>query len=346
MADAPEKMIIGWDIGGVGSKCAAVTPDAGFVAAKSEPFEIWKGPQELGCVLKRLASCFTPSEASMGITMTAELSDCFSSKREGVRFVLEAFERTFPDTPMWCLSAGGKWVRLAEAVRVPDEFAATNWVAAAQEMARLLGDGVWVDVGSTTTDIIPFRNGISCALGRTDTDRLRFGELLYTGVIRSNPNTMARWVPLKGNWHRVADEYFTVMADCYLLLGEIKAEEYAIRPPDGGPVSVEGASRRLARLVCADPDMVFLDDLFLLAKYLRERQIERIVEALCQVSSRENVKPVVVATGIGKFLAETAAERLGFSTIDAGSVIPEDCRGQFPAWAAARGVLLSKGEDM
>jgi len=346
MAGAVKKPIIGWDIGGVGSKCAAVTSDAALITARSEPFEIWKEPKELDKVLQKLASGLESAGAAMGVTMTAELADCFATKREGVRYVLQAFQRTFPESALWCLSVNGKWVPLTKAMEHPDEFAATNWVAAAQEVARLFGEGIWMDVGSTTTDIIPFKDGIPCPVGRTDTERLQSGELVYTGVIRSNPNTMARRVPFHGQWCRVADEFFTVMADCYLVLGEITEREYTIRPPDGGASNVSGALRRLARLVCADLDTTTEKSLVLLAKYLRERQIENITASLCQVSSREKVKPVIVATGTGRFLAERAAGRLGFDTIDVLSVIPEACCDQLPAWAAARGLLLSKDVDV
>lgn len=346
MAAAREKLIIGWDIGGVRSKCAAVTDGALPVAERSESFEIWKGPHELDCVLRRLGAGLNLSGAVMGVTMTAELSDCFPSKREGVRFVLESFGRTFSENSTWCLSVDGEWVSLVSAMESPDDFAATNWVAAAQEAARCLGDGIWVDVGSTTTDIIPFRDGTPCPLGKNDTDRLRLGELVYTGVVRSNPNTVARRVPFRGDWCPVADEYFSVMGDCYLILGKIETEDYAVTPPDRGLATAAGASRRLARLICADGNMVSEDDLLLLSGYLRERQTQMVSEALCQVCSREIVQPAIFATGIGKFLAEAAAARLGLPIIEAGQLVPEGFRKQFPAYAAARGLFLSKGSGL
>jgi hypothetical protein len=343
MADIGRELIIGWDIGGVQSKCSVVTHEAFPMEVRSVAFEIWKGPKKLDSVLQKLASEWSLNVTAMGVTMTAELSDCFSTKREGVRFVLAAFKRSFPRIPVWCLSVHGKWVGLDEALEKPDDFAATNWVAAGQEVARRVGDGIWMDVGSTTTDIIPFSGGIPCALGRNDPDRLHFGELVYTGTIRSNPNTIVRWAPFKGNWCRVADEYFTIMGDCYLALGEIEAGDYTVRPPDGGPVTPSGALRRLARLVCADQTMVPKEDLLLLARFLRESQIRVITEGLCQVCSRGGVKPVVVATGVGKFLAREAAGRVGIPIVEAEAVIPEGCERHFPACAAARGLLLSKG---
>jgi len=63
--------------------------DATSVETVSRPFEIWKDPTGLAKVLRAVAADLPEAEAT-GVTMTAELSDVFRTKREGVTFILDA----------------------------------------------------------------------------------------------------------------------------------------------------------------------------------------------------------------------------------------------------------------
>ena len=194
-----------------------------------------------------------------------------------------------------------------------------------------------MDVGSTTTDIIPIREGRVISKGRTDMDRLASGELVYSGILRTNPNAIASQVPVCGRMCRVAAEYFTVMADVYLLLGLISSEEYTCPTPDGRAKSREEAQERLARLVCADGEMLNEGQIFKLARYLFEKQLQQLAEALCQVLSRsENGYHLPLAlAGAGAFLAAEAGRRLGITTLDLGRQWGEKVISALPAQAVA-----------
>lgn len=340
MQEPVYKTIIGWDIGGVQCKCACIDINLAPLSAKSTSFEIWKNPDKLSEVLKDLVSDLSLSETIMAVTMTAELSDCFATKAEGVHFILDAFVKAFPDVSVMCLGTDERWVPARQAACDPTNFAATNWIAAAREIARSVGEGIWIDVGSTTTDIVPFKERALNVRGRNDTDRLRSGELVYTGLVRSNPNALASWVPFEGDWHRTSNEYFAVMGDCYLLLGEIDPKDYTCTPPDGGHVTAQGAAGRLARLICADTSSAKPKSLLPLAGYLKERQIRMIVDALYQVLSRSDVKGPACVTGAGSFLGMQAALRAGLSVSDTLAVIPEMFKRHFPAYAAAKDLAI------
>ena len=85
--------VLGWDVGGAYVKAAIVEAAAGGRAVRtaSRPFEIWRDKRALPDVLRALAAEL-PSPEAVAVTMTAELSDVFRTKREGVGFVLDAVE--------------------------------------------------------------------------------------------------------------------------------------------------------------------------------------------------------------------------------------------------------------
>src|SRR5438132_14083158 len=73
------------DIGGANLK---VADGRGFAA--SRPFPLWQTPQHLAVALRSLIAESPPAD-HLAATMTGELADCFATKAEGVRFIVDAF---------------------------------------------------------------------------------------------------------------------------------------------------------------------------------------------------------------------------------------------------------------
>ena len=248
--------VLGWDVGGAYVKAAVVEDGAGgrVVRTASRPFEIWRDKLALPDVLRAIAAEL-PSSASVAVTMTAELSDVFRTKREGVGFVLDAVEAV-SRAPVRVFTTAGEFVDPAAARARPLDVAASNWVATAMLVGRFLPDALLVDVGSTTTDVIPVTGGRVAALGRTDPERLLAGELVYTGALRTNVAAIVRRVPLPGGECPVASELFAQSGDAHVLLGSLAPDDYTCPTPDGRPPTPEFAGERLARVVCADGEML------------------------------------------------------------------------------------------
>jgi probable H4MPT-linked C1 transfer pathway protein len=308
----------GLDIGGANIKAARLERAAGRPdawRAASVPLEMWRHPDRLETVLAAVGRQLGfDGVQAVAVTMTAELADVFSSKSEGVLFVCRAVVRAFPELAVHCLSLSGlTWIPAKKAPDAPADFAANNWMASALYLAARHSDALFVDTGGTTTDIIPIRGGRVDAQGLTDTDRLIFGELVYTGILRTNPNTLAAMVPLGGRQCRTAAECFSCMADVHLLLGNISAGDYTCPTADGRSATPENAAARLARLVCADAGTLCPSALRGLAVFLCERQTAAIAEAALQVLSARNwqTPPPLLAAGTGAFLAEEVGRRLG-----------------------------------
>ena len=203
--------------------------------------------------------------------MTAELSDAFRTKREGVAFVLAAAEDALGDRPLSVLTTTGELVSDGGARARPWDVAAANWVATALAVAGAYPDALLIDVGSTTADIVPIAAGRVAATGHNDLERLLAGELVYTGVLRTNLAAIAPRVPVRGGWCPVSSEYFAISADVHLVLGHLAPEAYDCPTPDGRPATVAFARERIARLVCSDVDQLDAGEIDAIAAFLARR---------------------------------------------------------------------------
>src|SRR6185436_1284727 len=147
--------VIGWDIGGVNTKIARVI-DGRVTAVRTRAFELQRDPAALVPLLRELASEVgaEPSDVH-AVTMTAELLQMFRTKRDGVSFVLDAVESAFPSSRVQVFAVDGRFLTPAAARREPLAVAAANWSATANQVARTHPDALLVDIGTTSTDIIP-----------------------------------------------------------------------------------------------------------------------------------------------------------------------------------------------
>lgn len=307
--------VIGFDIGGANTK--AVWRDGDARRAVSRPFEVWRDMAPLETVLRDvLAAVASEPPDLVAVTTTAELSDAFRTKREGVAAVLDAVVAAI-EAPVLVFTTAGDLVTVAEARERPLEVAAANWVATALAVGAVHGDALMLDVGSTTADVIPVLAGEVAAAGRTDLDRLLAGELVYTGALRTNLATVAPRVPVRGGWSPVASELFAITADVHLLLGHLTPDAYTCPTPDGRPASVAAARERIARVVCSDVDQLAAAEIDTIAAFLLAAQVRQIEDAARQVGTRMDAAAApVVPLGSGAFLARAAAERLGRPVVE------------------------------
>jgi probable H4MPT-linked C1 transfer pathway protein len=298
------------DIGGANTKAAWL--HEGTLRTVSRPFEVWRDREALAAVLRDVAADVAAGQPrAVAITMTAELSDAFRTKREGVAFVLDAAQDALGNRPLSVLTTAGELVSVAAARARPWDVAAANWVATALAVADLHADALLIDVGSTTADIVPIADGRIAATGHNDLERLLTGELVYTGVLRTNLAAIAPRVPVRGGWCPVSSEYFAISADVHLVLGHLSPDAYDCPTPDGRPATVAFARERIARLVCSDVDQLGVEEIDAIAAFLHGEQVRRLEEAAQRVQRRLPANAPLVAVGAGSFMAVDVAARLG-----------------------------------
>ena len=334
--------VVGWDIGGANTKAALVELAAagpGVRRSLSEPLEMERDSALLVPTLRRLAAALGGAPAAHAVTMTAELSQAFRSKREGVGLVLDALDEAFPGEPVKVYTVGGRFLDPEEARERPLEVAAANWAATARFVGQELSDCLLVDIGTTSTDIIPIKDGEPATVGRTDPERLLSGELVYTGALRTPVEAVARTVPLWGGQCPLAAERFALMGDVYLWVGALDSTDYSVTPPDGRPATREFAGERLARAVCGDAEMLDEAAVGTVARALAEAQLESVMAGMRRVLARHPGLDRAVVTGQGDFIAAEAALRMGLELILLGERLGDAAR---MAPAAAVGWLLAE----
>src|SRR5688500_11408885 len=209
-------MVVGWDIGGVNTKVAG---GAGghVLAAGGVPFRLPWAPDARAALLDELATAIgAESSAVHAVTMTAELSQMFRTKRDGVAFVLDAVQAAFPADDIRVFAVDNRFLTPDEARRQPLAVAAANWSATAHAIALSHPDALLIDVGTTTTDIIPIVGGVVAARGWTDPDRLASGELVYTGALRTPVEAIVSEVPYRHGTASVSAEGFALAGDAHV----------------------------------------------------------------------------------------------------------------------------------
>ena len=272
--------MIGVDVGGANLK----------VAVGSEIHihycPLWEGAP-LGDLLLEYAG------EKAAVVMSGELADCFRSKLQGIEYIVQAVEAALPGALFYGTDA-------AFHPSAMPQLAAANWLASADYLRYLYPDGVLVDMGSTTTDIVPLSR-FNELLGLSDLKRLQKGYLIYTGLLRTNVATLLQEVEIEGVRTATSSEYFSVSDDAHRILGHITEEAYACPPPDGSDKSEEGAMRRLARVVCSDLDEIGREGAMQIAEAFWEKQRGLIAEGIERVKKDKRGDPVLMA-GIGSSL--------------------------------------------
>jgi probable H4MPT-linked C1 transfer pathway protein len=303
--------VLGLDIGGANLKAAHSDAEAWSV-----PFALWKDPDALSEQLQSLASA-SPAFDRIGLTMTAELCDCFETKRQGVHHVLDAVAAAFGDRPVEVWTTEGKFIQVDQARANPLSCAAANWYALATDLARTFATGsvLMIDIGSTTSDLVALYDGQPQAQGSTDMDRLRTGELVYIGVRRTPVAALATHVQMKGQKYRIMAEQFATTADVFLLTGHLQEQEDCCDSADGRPLTRPYAAARLARSIGADMEMIFFDDAQDLAFSYCESLLLTLCDAVVQVQLPARIGAGVpferaILSGSGEFLSDMLAEVL------------------------------------
>ena len=314
-------VVVGWDVGGAHLKAARAENgrivDAIQVAS----------PLRLG--LERLAQSFVEAKAKIGtadlhaVTMTGELADTFSSRIDGVEQLSALAMRELAPARVYLYAGRSGFVVPKAARQHADDIASANWFASASLAARVARTALFMDMGSTTTDLVPLVDGAIAARGYTDAERLAAGELVYTGLVRSFVMAVGDRAPFAGHWSTLVNEYFANMADVHRILGRLPDDADQMATADGRAKTVEASRARLARMVGCDVAHASEGAWSTLAEWFAERQIRTIVDGAMLVLSCGNMPAdaPILGAGIGEAVVREVARRLGRKYVSFDSIL-------------------------
>ena len=283
-------------------------------------------------------------------TMTGEIADCYPSRRVGVERITAALAAVAaasdPPAGLGVYLVDGTLVPAAVAAGRPLDAAASNWHAVARlGAAHAASDRAFVvDIGSTTTDIIPILARRPAPRGLDDVGRLATGELVYTGVERTPVPAIVRGLPHRGIRRPVASERFAESRDAWIVLGGLAEDPASTDTADGGPFTHDASRIRLARAMLLEPSAVTAADAERAARWIAEAQARQVARAIDRVAGRCGGRPeAVVYSGHGEALARMALDRLGWSVADVSlpAVVGAAVSRSAPAHALA---LIARGE--
>ena len=284
---------LGLDIGGANLKAAHSGGTARTIA-----FPLWKHPERLAEELRRLGAAMPPHDR-LALTMTGELCDCFATKREGVRAILQSVRDMAGATPIRVWSLQQRFLDWHEACDDPLRVAAANWLAQAAFVAQQYpaDASLLIDTGSTTTDIVYLNHGKPEPRGLTDPERLATGELVYTGV-RRTPLCAVRGMD-------VAAEFFATMRDVYVYLRLVPEDPDDCDTADNRPATRACAHARLARMRCADVDTYSSEQAWRLAERALRMQCRMVRSGLNRVLAGRAPVQRIILSGSGEVLGRS-----------------------------------------
>jgi len=310
---------IGWDIGGAHLKMASINHAGAVNFVNQLATPLWKGLDSLEYAISEMHKQITEDSVTHTITMTAELADIFKDRKSGVK-QLTGFLGSHFDKEDFQLYAGNSGlIKADEANSYITDIASANWHATASFVAQNIDEGVLIDIGSTTTDIIPFASGQLLNTAYTDHERLRENELVYTGIIRTPVMAVVNKIFCDGQWQNIATENFSTMSDIYRLTGELNELDDMMPTADGAGKRPRDSARRLARMVGLDlEDENDIHPFVEMAKHITDSHLQIINESLSRVLSRGESKRTkcLVAAGAGRFLVRKLASKNNLKYID------------------------------
>ncbi len=339
----PSSDIMGWDLGGAHLKAAHLDDRGKLRQVIQLPCPLWLGLDHLRQAVDGVMAAVSARIRYHAVTMTGELVDLFDSRVQGVQRLASVMEEKLAPAELGFYAGCDGFLQAHAVAGTAEKVSSSNWLASASFVAQCVPEALFVDIGSTTSDIVICKDGDVLARGDDDHQRLISGELVYTGVVRTSLMAETEKIPFRGEWVSLMAEHFATMADVYRVTGELPRHADQLPSADGGAKTLNASARRLARMLGLDLDAAPMEDWARVAAYLSELQLQRLMRA-CEFSLSRGLlgrNALLLGAGVGRFLVAKLADRLQRQYLDFSSLLdtgylevgdPADCT---PAVAVA-----------
>ena len=245
-----KNIYIGWDIGGAHTKYTVTNDNSSSLISKIIPLRIWESLDPLKKLLNNIVNEYGEDYLIINvISMSGEMCDIFSTRKEGVERILSLFNKRLFKNYIYTLKFG--IILLNKNINYK-HVASTNWHIIASYLSLLKKNVIAIDLGSTTTDIILIKNNKCINKRIDDFTGLSQLELLYTGVLRTPIFAITKEIKLNGKIYRLIPEYYATMADIYRLLGIISSKDDYSDTADDRTKSKRNTLARVSRSIGLD----------------------------------------------------------------------------------------------
>ena len=294
--------IVGWDIGGANLKASIINFKNYKIKSNQIYCPIWLNIENLRksiiCIKNNFGHCDYHA-----VTMTAELVDVFKNKKIGVKKIIELFCKIFPEKKVFFYSKNANFLKRKDAILNHDNVSSMNWHASATFISKHIKNCMLVDIGSSTTDIVPIKNKEIIVKGFNDSERLSNGELIYFGVLRTPITSVVKKIHFKRKKQILIQENFADIADVYRVLNKLPKNMDVISTQDKKPKNPVASARRIARLLAKDYEDEKFKEWKKISIEIESAQKKIILNAIQKIKKKifKNSVPII-GLGVGSFL--------------------------------------------
>lgn len=248
------------------------------------------------------------------------------NNRRGLFYLNKRLLKQFNEKNVYHVDATGRCIPLNE---VNDyaiyRFMGTNFYPSAYLAAKWAGEGLLIDMGTSSTDIITLYNSLPCtlALNRPDYNRLATGELSFAGILYTPLEYLTREVPFRSSMTMVCPGVANT-GDVYALLGKINANKLRTDYKTGWGFA--NAHQRLARFLCYDDLLVSKHEAEKLARYVFQVHVTHTIDNVLKVVRAGNLLSddyTIIGLGEGaNLVTKEVAQKLGKPWINLSELLP------------------------
>jgi probable H4MPT-linked C1 transfer pathway protein len=309
--------VLGWDIGGAHIKAVLVN-DQVVIQVQQLACPLWKGITELSKCIDELGKNINFNDCIHAVTMTGELVDHFADRKQGVLAIIDELSNKLPSSKVFYYAGDNGFLHAQQAISKYEKLASANWLASAEYLALKQPSALFIDIGSTTTDIVLIDNHKVIHDGYTDKQRLIAKELVYCGVVRTPIFAISKSALVNGQQIPIINEYFSNLSDVYRLTGELPAHADLAETLDGRGKDVSSSAIRLARMFACDAKESELELWRDVAIQVRNAQVQLLKDVCRHHIMKKNISLTtpIIGAGVGRYLVCELAKQLGRKYIE------------------------------
>ncbi len=332
---------LGIDIGGANLKVIGINADKQVVHVDYSSCKIWNSQNFLEKKLLELNALKAPNKIRCGITMSAELCDCFKDREAGAKQILKSCENLVFDYFFYSKSRN-----LFLKKDSYKNIISMNWHSIGRFLKKIIKNAIIIDFGSTTTDFIVIKNGKILNKNYDDFSRLNNHELLYTGFTRTPIFGICQQLKIQGKLLSIIPEFFSDTADIYKVIGQLDPKIDIDTTADGLNRSYSSSLRRISRSFGFDYNN---NHKLLIKKICLELsliQISKIYMNLMQIQKKFSAQnfPIIIS-GVGQKVINDFFKKNGLKTIKFEKFLkPSKMNKEASAHAPATSIALLMGD--